>query len=304
MAEMFVVQGQGFQGPEHLTYAHEYTHVLQDQNYDIKNGLNYNDDACEVDSERCSAILALIEGDATLSELTWFQFNATAQDQQQVIDYYNSLTSPIYDSSPAFLKEDFVFPYVQGLTFVQSQYDQGGWDAVDAAYNNPPVSTEQILHPELYPSDTPIKVDLPDLTTALGEGWREVSQGQMGEWYTYLILACAANSNARLDDTTAQAAAAGWGGDSYQVLHNDATNSTALVMKTIWDTPRDAAEFTTAFQKYANIRFGVAATQQGDTLTWSYSGGYSSFNHSGDTTIWIITPDSSTAQAVSGLVQP
>ncbi len=49
MAEMFVVQGQGFQGPEHLTYAHEYTHVLQDQNYDIKHGLNYNDDACEVE---------------------------------------------------------------------------------------------------------------------------------------------------------------------------------------------------------------------------------------------------------------
>src|SRR4030042_3584574 len=38
-AEMFVVRGQGFEGPEHLTYSHEYTHVLQDQNSDIKNGL-------------------------------------------------------------------------------------------------------------------------------------------------------------------------------------------------------------------------------------------------------------------------
>ncbi len=240
---------------------------------------------------------------ACLSSI-WFQYYATAQDQQQVIDYYTTLTSPVYDSAPAFLKEEFVFPYVQGFTFVQSLYDQGGWAAVDAAYNNPPVSTEQILHPELYPSDTPIKVDLPELTTVLGEGWREVSYGQMGEWYTYLILARAANSNARLEDATAQAAAAGWGGDAYQVLHDDATNSTALVMKTIWDTTRDAAEFTTAFQKYANIRFGVSATQQGDTLSWSYSGGYSSFYHSADTTIWIITPDSSTAQAVSGLVQP
>jgi hypothetical protein len=304
MAEMFVVQGQGFQGYEHLTYSHEYTHVLQDQNYDIKYGLNYNDDVCETDSERCTAILALIEGDASLSELVWFQYYATAEDQQQVIDFYSTLSSPVYDNAPAFLKDDFVFPYVQGLTFVQSLYDQGGWEAVDAAYQDPPASTEQILHPELYPSDTPIKVDLPDLTAALGEGWREVFKGQVGEWYTYLILARAADSNARLDDTTAQDAAAGWGGDLYTVLHNDGANSTALVMKTIWDAPREAAEFSTAFQQYANIRFEAAATQQGDTLTWSYPGGYSSFYHSGDTTIWIIAPDSTAAQTISDLVQP
>jgi len=305
--EMFVVQGQGFEGPEHMTYAHEYTHVLQDQNFDIAKGLNYNDDACEKDSERCAAIQALIEGDASLSEFTWFQNYASDQDKKQVVDFYDSMTStvyPVYDSAPAFLKDDFVFPYNQGGTFVQAIYDQGGWPAVDAVYKNPPVSTEQILHPEKYPSDTPIPVELPDLSSALGNGWREVSNNQMGEWYTYLILARAADENARLDDTTAQSAAAGWGGDEYQMLHNDATNSTALVMKTIWDTPNDAGEFARAFQQYAGKRFGVTATQQGDTLTWSYSGGYSSLYNSGDTTVWIIAPDAATAQTLAGAVQP
>jgi hypothetical protein len=202
------------------------------------------------------------------------------------------------------MKDDFAFPYFQGFTFVQSFYDQGGWSAIDAVYQNPPVSTEQILHPELYPNDTPIPVDLPDLVSALGEGWREVSRNQMGEWYNYLILARAANENARLDDTTAQNAAAGWGGDEYLVLHNDATDSTAFVMKTIWDTPNDAEEFSTAFQQYADIRFGVSASQQGDTLTWSYPGGCSSLYHSGDTTVWIIAPESATAQTITNLIQP
>jgi hypothetical protein len=32
-------QDEGFQGPERLTYGHEYVHALQDQNYDIENGL-------------------------------------------------------------------------------------------------------------------------------------------------------------------------------------------------------------------------------------------------------------------------
>jgi hypothetical protein len=303
-AEMFVVQGQGFQGPEHLTYSHEYTHVLQDQNYNIRNGLNYNDDACKVDSERCAAVQALIEGDATLSQTIWYQYYATDQDKQQISAYYNSLKSPVYDGAPAFLKDDFVFPYNQGATFVQDIYNNGGWAAVDAVYLNPPVSTEQILHPNLYPSDKPIPVDLPDLTTALGKGWREVSRNQMGEWYTYLILARGVNANARLDDTTAAAAAAGWGGDEYLVLHNDATNATAFVMKTVWDTTNDAAEFSSSFEKYATTRFGVKDSQQGVTLTWSYSGGYTTLYHSGDMTIWITAPDASIDQTITSLVQP
>jgi hypothetical protein len=304
MKEMFVVQGQGFEGPERLTYAHEFTHVLQDQNYDIKNGLNYNDDACEVDTERCAAIQALIEGDATLSEYTWYQYYATVQDQQQVIQYYNSLKSPVYDSAPAFLREDFVFPYNQGLTFVQTIHDQGGWSAIDAVYKDPPVSTEQILHPELYPADTPIPVDLPDIATTLGDSWREVSRNQMGEWYTYLILSQGVNQNARLDDSTAQSAAAGWGGDEYLVLHDDTQNITTFVMKSVWDTENDASEFSAALQKSLNARFGVNATQQGDTLVWEYSGGYSTLYLSGDTTIWIITPDASTDEIITGQVLP
>ena len=304
MREMFVVEAQGFEGPERMTYSHEYTHVLQDQNYDLEHGLNLNDDACEADSERCGAIQALVEGDATLSEITWFQSYATLQDQRQYIDYVNSLKTPIYDSAPAFLKDDFIFPYNQGLTFVQTIHDQGGWAAVNAVYQNPPVSTEQILHPSLYPADVPIPVDLPDLASTLGDGWREVKRNQMGEWYTYLILARGADTNAQLDDNIAQSAAAGWGGDEYLVLHDDAKNLTAFVMKTVWDAPGEASEFTSAFQDYANARFGVKAALQADTYTWTYGDGFSSLKSSGDTTIWIIAPDAATAQTISGAVQP
>lgn len=300
--EMFVVQGQGFEGPERLTYSHEFTHVLQDQNYNIQTGLNYNDDACEVDTERCAGIQALLEGDASLSQTIWYQNYATNQEKQQISDFYNSLTSPVYDSAPAFLKEDFVFPYDQGATFVQDIYSQGGWQAVDEVYKNPPVSTEQILHPNLYPSDKPIPVTLPDLTNSLGEGWREASRNQMGEWYTYLILARGADANARLDDTTAQAAAAGWGGDNYVVLHNDATGQTAFVMKSVWDSSNDAAEFASAFENYANARFGVTATKNGNTSTWTYEDGVTTFYLSGDTTIWITAPDAASIQTLTGLV--
>jgi hypothetical protein len=302
--EMFVVQGQSFEGPERFTYSHEYTHVLQDQNYDIQNGLDYNDDSCEADSERCAAIQALIEGDATLSQTIWYQYNATAQDKQQIESFYNSYKSPVYDSAPAFLKDDFGFPYNQGATFVQDIFSNGGWSAVDAVYKDLPVSTEQILHPNLYPSDKPIPVELPELTSILGEGWREVSRNQMGEWYTYLVLARGADVKARQDDSTAQAAAAGWGGDEYALLHNDATGETVFVMKTVWDTANDAAQYASTFKNYADARFGTPGTSQGSTTTWSYSGGYTSLYQAGDTTLWITAPNPDTAQSITTAVQP
>jgi hypothetical protein len=299
-----VVRGEGFEGPEHLTYAHEYTHALQDQNYDIDKGLQYNDETCDLDTERCAAIQSLIEGDATLSEFSWFQNYATTEDQQQIIEYINSLDSPIYDSAPAFLQDDFIFPYNMGLSFVQFFYGQDGWDAVDALYQDPPVSTEQILHPERYPADKPIPVDLPELSATLGDGWRELTRNQMGEWYTFIILARAADASARLDDTIAQEAAAGWGGDEYLVLHNADANTTAFVMKTQWDSDAEAGEFAEALEDYADARFGVSASRQGETLTWEYTDGYSSFLYSGDTTIWIIAPDAGTARVIADQVLP
>ncbi len=302
--EMFVVGGQGFDGLERYTYSHEYTHVLQDQNYDLQNGLELNQDTIITDSERYAANLALIEGDATLSQTLWLQYYATAQDKQQVESFYSTYKSPIYDSAPAFLKDNFGFPYNQGAKFVLDIYENGGWPAVDDVYNYPPVSTEQILHPNLYPSDKPIPVDIPDLTTVLGEGWREVSRNQMGEWYTYLILARGANADARLDDATGQDAAAGWGGDEYVLLHNDATGETVFVMKTVWDSSKDAAQFATAFGKYATNRFGVSASIQGNTATWNYSGGYTSLYQAGDTTVWITAPNANVAQSVTTVIQP
>ena len=100
--EMFVVQDSRFGGPERLTYAHEYAHVLQDQVFDLREGLEWSDDACEDESERCAAIRALIEGDATLLEERWLLTYASDADFQQLLDFYDSYSSPTYESAPEF----------------------------------------------------------------------------------------------------------------------------------------------------------------------------------------------------------
>jgi hypothetical protein len=197
--EMYVIQGSGFLGPERLTYAHEYVHALQDQHYQIEEGLGYNDENCEVNTDYCAAISSLLEGDASLSEMQWLYTHATDQDIRDIQEFYQTYESPIFESSPSFLREDFIFPYRAGQEFVETIYEQSGWQGVDQVYANPPLSTEQILHPERYPDVVPVAVELPDLQTTLGQGWREVEQGTWGEWYTYLILAEGLNEVTRLD---------------------------------------------------------------------------------------------------------
>jgi hypothetical protein len=289
--EMAVIQGEGFQGYERSTYAHEYTHALQDQNYDFKNGLEYTDESCEEDSERCAAIQALIEGDASLSEIEWLTNFATTQDLIEYQQFYDSYESPVYDSSPEFLKEDFIFPYTYGLDFVEYLYNNGGWSGVDQAYGELPISTEQILHPEQYPEERLVQVDLPDLSGVLRDGWRELDKGIIGEWYTYLILAYGNDKSARLSEDEAKGASAGWGGDAYVVYANDSSNGTAMVLSTVWDTDSDAEQFVLAFQEFTSQRYGPPDTNQSDRLIWEDSDVYTALHIIDTHTIWILAPD-------------
>lgn len=296
--EMDIVQGFGFGGPERLTYAHEYSHALQDQNFDIEDGLNYTNEACEEDSERCAAIQALLEGDSSMLELVWFSNYATQQDMIDIQEFYTEYESPIYDTAPDFLREDFIFPYIYGQTFVEYLFNLGGWQAINNAYKNVPVSTEQILHPERYPADKPEIVELPDFMPILGEGWRELDRGVMGEWYTFLILAHGLNPEARLNESESKTASDGWGGDEYLVYYDDQNGNIVLVMHTSWESVNDATQFYNAFQKHSTDRFGAPSNLQNNRIGWTHEGGYTELSTQNQFTTWVLAPDEAIAQQI------
>jgi hypothetical protein len=288
---MFVVGGQEFGGPERLTHAHEFVHALQDQIYDFQGKMDFTDESCEADSERCAAISSLVEGDASLLEEQWARTYATEQDINQIIDFYNSLETPVYDRAPEFMKQDFIFPYVQGLEFVRSLYLEGRWAGVDAAYQDLPQSTEQILHPERYPDDKPRRVVLPDMGEALSEGWREIDLNNLGEWYTRLTLM------EQLPEETAAAAAEGWGGDTYRAYHNDSSGESALVLVSSWDRMADAEEFLLALRDYGDKRLG---RREGDTkqFRWEAADEAMLAERASDQVLWILAPDTETLDAL------
>ena len=238
--QLFVVSRSGRLGPvEEVTYSHEFTHQLQDQNFDLgKLGL----DAAK-QSDRALAQLALIEGDAVSVQSAWTAANLTPQELGELLAA--SLDPAAIDAirkAPAYLRETSLFPYSDGLSFVMGLIASGGYDAVNAAFKNPPTSTEQILHPAKFvPRESPVEVKLPaDLANVLGSGWKEVGRDTLGE----LLLRIWLTQNA-VPAAVARVAVQGWGGDRLVLLHNSSGDPT-IGLRTEWDTAVDADEFAAA----------------------------------------------------------
>jgi hypothetical protein len=236
--ELFVVSRAGGIGAtQKATYAHEYTHQLQDQNFDLE---SLGIDASE-QGDRSTARLALVEGDAVTTQTGWMQGNLSAEELQQILAEANGAASlEAFQKAPAILRETLLFPYQQGALFVTNLTTTGGFRAIDAAFTSPPESTEQIIHPEKYRNrEAPIPVALPaDLPAKVGAGWSDGGQDTLGELAMLVWLSEGGVSTDLLD------AAAGWGGDRLMLL--DTAGGSAIAWVTEWDSAADAIAFAAA----------------------------------------------------------
>lgn len=289
--EMYIVQGSGFGGQESSTYAHEYLHVLQDQNYDLRKGLKYNPEDCELDTERCTGVQALIEGDATVTEQKWLTSYASSETRQDILEFYSQFKSPVFDSAPEYMKRDFLFPYQNGAEFVYSLLDKGGWQVVNAAYLQPPVSSEQIMHPESYPDDKPLPVELNDFSGFIGKDWQEIDRGVLGEWYTFLFLATGYQPEYRIPDAEALTAAAGWGGDNYVVYQNQSDDSILFAQKMVLDSGQDTVQYWNTLLKYGKLRWNEPTLTTDSRVEWSNSNEKVTITKDNESVFWVISPD-------------
>ncbi|HEX2753923.1 MAG TPA: hypothetical protein VHM48_00580 [Candidatus Limnocylindrales bacterium] len=238
---LYVVSRSGGLGPaQKTTFAHEFTHALQDQNFDI--GSLKLDEIGQGD--RSFARLSLVEGDATLLMSLWQIQNLTQADLGQLLAEAGSDPSTkVLLDMPPILREALLFPYTGGLSFVQGLQGSGGWQAVNDAFSKPPASTEQILHPEKYASgEAPIAVTLPkDLVTSLGGGWKVALEDSFGEFQLAVWL----RGSKAIDAATANDAAAGWGGDRIALVEGP-DGAWGVILRTAWDSAADAAAFEAA----------------------------------------------------------
>ncbi len=193
------------------TLAHELVHALQDQHYDLGKALDYRAD----ESDAQSALHALAEGDATSAMLDQMLApkGAKATDLSDTLLGIQVRAAAQFTNLadvPGILKRSLVAPYVDGIEFVHWLRRRGGWAAVDAAWRSPPVSTEQLLHPEKYLArESPVVVPVP----VAPEGFTKPCYTDVfGEESVELLL------EEWVPRKTAVEAASDWGGDRVAVF--------------------------------------------------------------------------------------
>ncbi|MEO8270421.1 MAG: hypothetical protein ABI557_11930 [Aureliella sp.] len=232
------------------TLAHELTHALQDQLYD----LNAMEKGLENDDDMLLAFSALVEGDATLLMFAESsdQQDITKMDPAAMRATFNIMSwmMPLaggksFRSAPAIFRDSLTFPYFQGMLFVLAVAGEGGWEGVHQAFSNPPCSTEQILHPDKYlrEIDVPQVVMLPDVTELLPPGWEKLGGNCLGEFQTSILLKRVSGGSV---------AAVGWDGDRYELFRN-AEGKLGLIYASIWDSSKDADEFAQAYNSYRKL---------------------------------------------------
>jgi hypothetical protein len=293
---LYVRSSRGLDPYAKIILAHELTHAVTDQRFDLTRADRLA--AATARGDELAAYSGLVEGDATLTMQRYLAERLTPAEQANAGLVAATQGTPIRDAAPAVIRESMLFPYQEGLRFVRVLYQQGGWDAVNRAYRDPPTSTEQLLHPERYlrDRDQPQPVAVADLSGRLGPGWRSGVELSFGEFDARLLL------QEELAVTTAEAAAAGWDGGRLRTFQKGA--GTALALRTVWDSTTEATQFCNAMRGWATARFGPAPGTAGGGR-WSGAGQHTALSCRGPRVAWLAAPDRPTlTRLAAGLGNP
>ena len=279
---LFVRSSRGLDPYARVILAHELTHALTDQHFDLTRSDRLAAATARDDEE--AAYSALAEGDANLVLQRYLRERLTPGEQAAAGLASAADRTPMRDAAPAVIREAMTFPYQEGLRFVLRLYQAGGWAAVDRAYRDPPTSTEQILHPDRYLGrrDRPQPVTVPDVSGRLGAGWGRGTVIGFGELDARLLL------GTRLPQSTAEVAAAGWDGGRLRTFER--AGRTALALRTVWDSTAEASEFCTALTRWATTRFGATTTPR----RWSGQGQHTALRCQGPRITLLSAPDPTT----------
>jgi hypothetical protein len=261
--------------PLAVVIAHELTHALDDQRFDLKKLM----DSAGKDEDRMFAVTAMGEGSATVLMnrylverleqlgsaavgLAIFSAVSLMQDRESMEmlmsapRYYQTLVAR-YTAGEAFMRYGAI--YTEGETETERHAA-----ALARAAEDLPQSSEQILHPAKYwrpeHRDDPVLIDSADVRSLLEQVGLNVSHEQTaGELLCAIVTQ---RRGAAMDGLTADQwtnpAAAGWGGDRFYLVGSAGEQTPAGIWFTLWDTPQDRTEFLNAYRggRYDLIEWG------------------------------------------------
>ncbi|PSP54924.1 hypothetical protein BRC82_07945 [Halobacteriales archaeon QS_1_67_19] len=287
--ERIVVVSENTSTPKlnEITLSQELFHALQDQQFNIS---SFNQSTRELHNARDG----VIEGDGNYVDHLYSQRCQNEWDGDCLMPTGQSEAGgELANIGPYLVKFQ---PYSDGPAFVEQVRDDGGWEAVDALYEEPPASTEQVIHPDKYGEDEPAEFSVADRSA---DEWERLtfenrpnyaSVGEAGIFTMFMypyydsegqtqIVPARQFFNMNEDGELREfdplnynsSYSDGWDGDKLVVYASDETprNETAYVWKTVWDSERDAAEFVEGYEQL--LDYWGAEEVEGHENTWRIS---------------------------------
>ncbi|MFB6312105.1 MAG: Hvo_1808 family surface protein, partial [Salinirussus sp.] len=139
-------------------------------------------------------------------------------------------------------------PYAAGPRFVDAIAERRGNEGLNDLYTALPESTEQIIHPQAYPDERPIDVEIPDRSN---DQWHRFDHDPVadtvGEASIFVTMVANDIGPGVARYGYEHPASVGWGGDSVVPYRNG--DRFGYVWTTVWDTPNDAEEFLDAHRR-------------------------------------------------------
>jgi hypothetical protein len=237
--------------------AHELTHALEDQSYDIDRWIKAarpNDDA-EMARDAVSegsALAAMVDyalrdshiGVRDLPDVTMLIRTGAVSEMDK---------DPNLSKAPVYIRDALLFPYLAGTTFSQQFLKaHTGWPDLNLVFQTPPVSTQQILHPDFYLKGVgPQKVTLPKWKGLVPDDWKLLEENVLGEFGLQEVL------KQFLDQERADQLSPAWDGDRYAVFEDAKTKETPLVFLLALETADDAAQYFGQFSEALERKYAA-----------------------------------------------
>jgi hypothetical protein len=262
--------------------SHELTHALEDQSFHIDPWIKAarpNDDA-EMARDSVSegtAMAAMVDyalrddkvGVRDLPDITVLMRSSALDEMDK---------DPNLVKAPPYIRDGLLFPYLTGASFSQQFLKaHSGWSDLDLIFENPPASTQQIMHPDLYLKGVaPEKVTLPEWKGLVPSNWKLLEENVMGEFGLEEIL------KQFIGADRADALSPAWKGDRYAVFEDRETKQTPDVLLLALDNADDADRFfgqysegletkyATRSQLFRRSNFFQFQTDQGGVYLWCF----------------------------------
>jgi hypothetical protein len=228
--------------------AHELAHALADQNFNLKRFIRKSRES----DDEALARMAVMEGQATwlMSEFlarrtgeTLVHNPALAERMNRLSDSGGSGEFPVFEGSPLYIRATLIFPYTGGMTFQQAVVDKDGKPAFAEVFQRPPVSTQQVLHPDKYFAQAkPAEVELPKPPPYV-RGYKGLIGGSFGELDHRVLLEQYARKPA------AEEIAPHWRGGQYEIIENKKKGRAILLYASQWEDAEWARKFFEAYRK-------------------------------------------------------